>query len=188
MISGDQDLTHIPTYTAFHLDQYNWSDSKGCFRSWLEDRMPVLAFQSHCALAASSFNRLLHSHKNTHTSQSRGNRPDNCQQMAVLVLTKVSIIGARHNHYSWCVAVAELLMMQCLSGCACQVSLTTVWCEEEEHDRESWSGCWEIGLSCMLRWFSKKPFNNDARLIWIWLDRYLGFILFSVFLKLSQTL
>lgn len=69
----------------------------------------------------------------------------------------------RHNHYSQCVAAAELLMMQCMSGCACQMSLTNVWCEEEQHERESWSGCWEIGSGCMLRWFSKKPLCNNAR-------------------------
>ncbi|MEQ2163069.1 hypothetical protein GOODEAATRI_026430 [Goodea atripinnis] len=42
---------------------------------------------------------------------------------------QTTIIGSRHNHYSRCVAAAELLMTQCLSGCACQVSLTTVACE-----------------------------------------------------------
>lgn len=68
-------------------------------------------------------------------SPSRRKRPHDCQQTAVLVLAQVSVIDTRHNHYSWRVAAAELLVMQCMSGCACQVSLTTVWCEEEEHER-----------------------------------------------------
>lgn len=57
-----------------------------------------------------------HAHAHTRTSQSA----------LVLVLTQVSIIDTRHNHYSWCAAAAELLVMQRVSGCACQVSLTTV--------------------------------------------------------------
>ncbi|KAK5607561.1 hypothetical protein CRENBAI_016840 [Crenichthys baileyi] len=79
---------------------------------------------------------LLHSHQNPLKSRNR-RKNQSRQPSAVLVLTRVSIIGSRHNHYSWCVAAAELLMTQCLSGCACQVSLTTVAVREEEEEGES---------------------------------------------------
>lgn len=89
------------------------------------------------------------------------------QWAEVLVLSQVSIIDTRHNHYSWCVAVAELLMMQCMSGCACRVSLTTVWREEEEQKRGSGGGCWEIGPSSTYWWFFLRKHPTALTLMWL---------------------
>lgn len=88
---------------------------------------------------------------------------------------KFNIIDERHNHYSRCIAHAELLVMRRLSGCACRVRLTTVRREEPEGKRgeaEEASGrfisaAWlSLRFADMADWAAVK-----SSLVFVWFHR-----------------